>query len=144
MKLSSKSLIKRSSLVTTEDCLVHAEEDYFSDRLRRTFYDRISAIVTYRTMPIVRILLCLVLLSGPGVLLLLVAEMLFFRTFGWALLLVGVGMATWLMICRETHIMVERDGEWRHFRAIASRSRIRRFMDDLFSRIHAAQARPNE
>lgn len=117
---------------------MYIEHDYVSDRVWRTYYDRVGAVVVYRTIPVARILLVLVLLVTPGLLLQLVDEPVA-STIGWCLVAAAVAMLTWSFICGKTHIMIERDGTWRTYLAIATPGRMRRFLDELYQRIRAAQ-----
>lgn len=138
MKLSNHGLLFSNSLHLDETCLLWVEHEYTADRLYRIHYDRVGAVVTYNTVPGGRLVIAGAV-AVVGSLLLLAANHPAPVYIGVALIVIGLVLVVWNTVCGRTHILVERDGNWSTYQAIATPKRMQAFLDEFYARIRAAQ-----
>lgn len=138
-RLSMSGFVIRTTIVLGEDCLIGLEHETTSDRMRRTFYDRIAQVLVWKTFPLGRFILVTLLLLVPGLLLALLAPF-GGKVAGAVIVAIAGAILAYYALCRVTHIRVAYGDSGRTYKVIALPRRVRRFVSDLVDRVGRANA----
>ncbi len=136
--LRSNTMFARISVVLLDDCLVKLEHGRTEDRVRRFMYDSIENVVIWKKIPWLRVILCTVFLVLPGIALQFPRDEI--ATYSGAFLLVlGLGLVGWYLVCKKTTIRITRSGTPNDLVGVFRPKRVRSLRDRLIANVQAAQ-----
>lgn len=136
--LTTSGLLHRTSVLVRDNELVLLEHQFTKDRLRRIAYDRVEAVLCWRTMPWVRMMLFLIGLGTPGILLVIYEPSV--MLIGWLLISMAVLIVLRYLYLGKSLIRITRAGNDYHLEGIVSPRKLKRCLARLESAIHRFQA----
>ncbi|HEY1684668.1 MAG TPA: hypothetical protein VGG19_07900 [Tepidisphaeraceae bacterium] len=142
--LRSNSLFSRSSLVLLDDSLVKLEHGQTEDRVRKFMFEAIEAIITWRTIPWLNLIIVTTFLIGPALILILVVRGIIAEWIGGSLFVVAIPVLAWYLYCRQTTIRIVRFGKADDIKGIFRPGKVRGLMERMIAGIQAVQNKPVE
>ena len=136
--LRSNSTFERVSLVLMDDCLVKLEHGWTEDRIKRFMYEAVEKLVITRRLPWPHMIICAVVLMGPGVFLLFSSEA-GLPILGGGLIAVGLILVLWYAYCGKTTIRIDRAGKTAEIKGIFRPGRINRFAQRFITNVRVSQ-----
>lgn len=140
--LKAGGVIRVQSLIVNDDHLVILERDGYKDRIRKTLFDRVDSIVTWKTLPWGRMLFFLFLLGGPAVPMAIAdADLLPFAVVLFVILAI---IEARYLLYMKTWLCITRAGTSRIFSMVVRPGRFRTVLDRMRANIVATQRKEAE
>lgn len=143
IEIPTSNLFQRGSLVVDRHCLVILEQRFVADRARRVYYDRVSSLAIWRTVPWLRMLAVLLILALPGVLILAANRSNRMDSPGVVIGLILLGLALLLLLRYAwygvMHLRLKRDSATHQFHFVIRPGKARRMERMLNENIRADQ-----